>query len=172
MRNKIIGMPLEHTGKPFTCPELVWLCEPMLWLEISRRTRSRVGMLPLERMERSVPTDPLGKRSMEPSTSRSGWWGCGSTRQSEDPGLPPAHTANATNELAASTSLRLGMPTGIILSRSGSDILTNCTGTGYKLQGFRIRIGLNTDPDPEFRSIRIRMLIQTFLKPKVLIVRS
>jgi hypothetical protein len=46
-------------------------------------------MLPLERIERRVPTDPLGKRSMEPSTSRSGCcWG-GSTRQSVDPGLRP-----------------------------------------------------------------------------------
>ena len=42
-----------------TCPELVWECDPMLWLLSSLLTRSRVGMLPLLRMLRMVPRVPL-----------------------------------------------------------------------------------------------------------------
>ena len=64
---------LQTTGHVLTCPELAWEWEPMLWLDSSLLTLSRVGMLPLERMLLIVPMVPIVcsfSRLPRPSVSR------------------------------------------------------------------------------------------------------
>ena len=58
-----------------TWPELVWLCDPILWTLSSRFTLSSVGMLPLDLMLLMVPWPMVlwlrCSFSRDPSTSRS-----------------------------------------------------------------------------------------------------